>query len=147
MSAEGRGAISVSIVAIGSTLRALAPDTVGWICRGIGVGIAAVTASVGVGLVKVAVFAAGAGAFLVLVAPPPDLARPESPSRWTLPITAFRVTLPSSPAIWLALNPSAHTSLITLHVLLSSSLKAPVFLQWRAKRIRSVRMNPKVPLI
>src|SRR3954452_9003315 len=36
-----------------------------------------------------------------------DLARPESPSRCTLPITALRVMPPSSPAIWLADRPSA----------------------------------------
>ena len=34
------------------------------------------------------------------------LARPERPSRWTLPITAFRVTFPSSAAIWLAESPA-----------------------------------------
>src|SRR4030081_3860401 len=33
------------------------------------------------------------------------LARPERPSRWTLPITALRVTFPSSAAIWLAESP------------------------------------------
>ena len=32
------------------------------------------------------------------------VARPERPSRWTLPITALRVTPPSRPAIWLALK-------------------------------------------
>src|ERR1700731_2042590 len=37
------------------------------------------------------------------------LARPERPSRWTLPITAFRVTFPSSAAIWLADNPASHS--------------------------------------
>src|SRR3954454_23905953 len=35
-------------------------------------------------------------------------ARPESPRRCTLPITALRVIPPSSPAIWLAERPSAH---------------------------------------
>src|SRR5258708_5590163 len=40
-----------------------------------------------------------------------DLARPESPSRCTLPITALRVMPPSSPAIWLADNPSAQSFL------------------------------------
>src|SRR4051794_8184561 len=35
------------------------------------------------------------------------LARPERPRRWTLPITAFRVTLPSSAAIWLADRPAS----------------------------------------
>jgi hypothetical protein len=40
-----------------------------------------------------------------------DLARPESPRRCTLPITALRVTPPSSAAIWLADNPSAHNFL------------------------------------
>src|SRR5262245_16981966 len=38
-----------------------------------------------------------------------DLARPESPRRCTLPITALRVTPPSSAAIWLAESPSAHS--------------------------------------
>src|SRR5262245_42179716 len=38
-----------------------------------------------------------------------DLARPESPSRCTLPITAFLVMPPSSAAIWLAERPSAHS--------------------------------------
>src|SRR5262249_423342 len=37
------------------------------------------------------------------------LARPERPRRWTLPITALRVTPPSSAAIWLAESPSAHS--------------------------------------
>src|SRR6267154_5732962 len=40
-----------------------------------------------------------------------DLARPESPSRCTLPITALRVMPPSSPAIWLAESPSAQSFL------------------------------------
>ena len=40
------------------------------------------------------------------------LARPESFSRWTLPITALRVTpSPSTAAIWLALRPSIHSFL------------------------------------
>ena len=38
-----------------------------------------------------------------------DLARPDSPSRCTLPITALRVMPPSSPAIWLAESPSAQS--------------------------------------
>src|SRR5471030_408662 len=37
------------------------------------------------------------------------LARPERPSRWTLPMTAFRVTLPSSAAIWLAESPPSQS--------------------------------------
>src|SRR4051812_27039224 len=37
------------------------------------------------------------------------LARPERPSRCTLPITALRVTLPSSAAIWLAESPASHS--------------------------------------
>src|SRR5258705_6540996 len=37
------------------------------------------------------------------------LARPESPSRWTLPITALRVTLPSSAAICLAESPASQS--------------------------------------
>src|SRR6202795_2377576 len=37
------------------------------------------------------------------------LARPESPSRCTLPITALRVMPPSSAAIWLADSPSVHS--------------------------------------
>src|SRR4051794_28416188 len=40
-----------------------------------------------------------------------DFARPESPRRCTLPITALRVMPPSSPAIWLADSPSAHSFL------------------------------------
>src|SRR5262249_26632719 len=36
------------------------------------------------------------------------VARPDRPRRCTLPITALRVTPPSRPAIWLALNPSDH---------------------------------------
>src|SRR5215469_11692277 len=43
----------------------------------------------------------GRGAALELL-----LARPESPSRCTFPITAFRVMPPSSAAIWLAERPS-----------------------------------------
>src|SRR5258708_23059691 len=39
------------------------------------------------------------------------LARPERPSRWTLPITAFRVTFPSSAAIWLAESPPSQSFL------------------------------------
>src|ERR1700674_2891143 len=37
------------------------------------------------------------------------LARPDSPSRCTLPITELREMPPSSPAIWLADNPSLHS--------------------------------------
>ena len=37
------------------------------------------------------------------------MARPESPSRCTLPITAFRVTFPSSAAIWLAESPASQS--------------------------------------
>ena len=37
--------------------------------------------------------------------------RPDSFSRCTLPITALRLTPPSWVAIWLALNPSAHSFL------------------------------------
>ena len=37
------------------------------------------------------------------------LARPERPSRCTLPITAFRVTFPSSAAIWLAESPASQS--------------------------------------
>src|SRR5580704_5608795 len=36
-------------------------------------------------------------------------ARPARPKRWTLPITALRVTPPSTRAIWLAERPSAHS--------------------------------------
>src|SRR6202789_688074 len=36
------------------------------------------------------------------------LARPARPSRWTLPITALRVTPPRARAIWLAERPSVH---------------------------------------
>src|SRR5579863_4385722 len=37
------------------------------------------------------------------------LARPERPSRCTLPITALRVTFPSSAAIWLAESPASQS--------------------------------------
>src|SRR5215218_236344 len=37
------------------------------------------------------------------------VARPDRPSRWTLPITALRVTPPSCLAIWLALRPSSQS--------------------------------------
>src|SRR5690606_7081803 len=37
---------------------------------------------------------------------PPALARPGRLRRWTLPITALRLTPPSWAAIWLALSPS-----------------------------------------
>jgi hypothetical protein len=37
------------------------------------------------------------------------VARPARPRRWTLPITALRVTPPSCLAIWLADSPSAHS--------------------------------------
>src|SRR5438105_13432476 len=37
------------------------------------------------------------------------LARPERPRRCTLPITALRVTLPSSAAIWLADRPDSQS--------------------------------------
>src|SRR4051812_3961130 len=37
------------------------------------------------------------------------LARPDRPSRCTLPITALRVTFPSSAAIWLAESPASHS--------------------------------------
>src|SRR5215472_15041069 len=46
----------------------------------------------------------GRGAALELL-----LARPESPSRCTFPITALRVMPPSSAAIWLAERPSDHS--------------------------------------
>src|SRR5246127_1873120 len=38
-----------------------------------------------------------------------DWARPDKPSRCTLPITALRVMPPSSAAIWLADNPSVQS--------------------------------------
>src|SRR5258706_12919878 len=37
------------------------------------------------------------------------VARPERPRRWTLPITALRVTPPSCLAIWLADRPSSQS--------------------------------------
>src|SRR5262249_49496099 len=37
------------------------------------------------------------------------LARPERPSRCTLPMTALRVTFPSSAAIWLAESPASQS--------------------------------------
>src|SRR5687768_751959 len=56
--------------------------------------------------------AAGRGAVRTRGAELAGLARPLSLSRWTLPITALRVTpSPSTPAIWLALSPSIHSFL------------------------------------
>ncbi len=40
---------------------------------------------------------------------PPALARPGRLRRWTLPMTALRLTPPSCAAIWLALRPSAQS--------------------------------------
>ena len=51
------------------------------------------------------------------------VARPESPSRCTLPITALRVTLPSRPAIWLALKPFGPELLQQLYALIRPSHK------------------------
>src|SRR5580704_1392690 len=55
------------------------------------------------------------------------LARPDSPSRCTLPITALRVMPPSSAAIWLADSPSVHNFLrsstrSSVHIILSLPL-------------------------
>src|SRR5262245_25001481 len=60
------------------------------------------------------------------------LARPERPSRWTLPITALRVMPPSSPAIWLAERPSAQS-------FLSNSTRSSVHV---ISRLPSTRPGP-----
>ena len=61
------------------------------------------------------------------------VARPERPSRWTLPITALRVTLPSRPAIWLALRPSPQS-------FFSSSTRSSVqAIKFRSLSIRGAR--------
>ena len=61
------------------------------------------------------------------------VARPDRPSRWTLPITALRVTLPSRPAIWLALKPSPHS-------FFSSSTRSSVqAIKFRSLSIRGAR--------
>src|SRR5262249_22310350 len=64
------------------------------------------------------------------------LARPDRPSRCTLPITAFRVTLPSSAAIWLAESPASQSffncstrssdQVITVIALLPCSSRQPL---------------------
>src|SRR5438874_1450115 len=65
-----------------------------------------------------------------------DLARPDSPSRCTLPITALRVIPPSSAAIWLAERPSVHS-------FLSSSTRSSVQLISNVLGTRrALRQNP-----
>src|SRR6201996_8326964 len=54
---------------------------------------------------------AGRGALKVVRAGFEGAARPERPRRWTLPITALRVTPPSCLAIWLAERPSCQSFL------------------------------------
>src|SRR5689334_4280947 len=70
-----------------------------------------------------------------------DLARPESPRRCTLPITALRVMPPSSPAIWLADNPSAQSFLrsSTRSSVQDMSLYPPIGNARAAGRIRPRR--------
>src|SRR5882672_168629 len=69
-------------------------------------------------------------------------ARPESPSRWTLPITALRVTPPSSAAIWLADRPSAQSFFsISTRSSVQFIVNSPVGLGLRGRR-RSDRQNP-----
>ena len=62
------------------------------------------------------------------------VARPERPSLWTLPITALRVTLPSRPAIWLALKPSAQS-------FFNSSTRSSV----QAIKFRSLSIQGRAP--
>src|SRR5579863_6571901 len=69
------------------------------------------------------------------------LARPERPSRCTLPITALRVIPPSSAAIWLAERPSDHSffscsTRSSVHDMPSPSKLSPP--QW----VRSIGRNP-----
>src|ERR1700752_5142130 len=52
---------------------------------------------------------AGRGALNTVRAGFDGAARPDRPNRWTLPITALRVTPPSCFAIWLAERPSIHS--------------------------------------
>src|SRR5205085_3330218 len=52
---------------------------------------------------------AGRGALNSVRAGLDGVARPERPRRWTLPITALRVTPPSCLAIWLAERPSCQS--------------------------------------
>src|SRR6266478_8667535 len=54
---------------------------------------------------------AGRGALKTVRAGFDGVARPERPRRWTLPITALRVTPPSCLAIWLAESPSCQSFL------------------------------------
>src|ERR1051325_694005 len=66
------------------------------------------------------------------------LARPERPRRCTLPITALRVIPPSSPAIWLAESPSAHS-------FFRSSTRSSVQLMSVLLDQHRVESNPVVP--
>jgi hypothetical protein len=75
--------------------------------RGIGVGAGATRLGMR-GTAGFAVRALGVVARGALLTGRDGLARPDNPSRCTLPITAFRVTPPNCLAIWLALSPSAH---------------------------------------
>src|SRR5437660_903569 len=59
-----------------------------------------------------------------------DLARPDNPSRCTLPITALRVMPPSSAAIWLADSPSVQSffsssTRSSVHIIVSLPLFQP----------------------
>src|ERR1700678_1540937 len=64
------------------------------------------------------------------------LARPDNPKRCTLPITALRVTPPSSAAIWLAERPSAQSffnssTRSSVHDMLSPPQQMRAFWPWR----------------
>src|ERR1700750_3223614 len=69
-----------------------------------------------------------------------DLARPDRPSRCTLPITALRVMPPSSAAIWLADSPSVHSFLrrstrSSVHIIVFLSLFRPAVARTTLGRI------------
>ena len=124
---------SIAGVGGGGSRRAVAD----WIGFGVGAGSgfgagAASAAGCAAGLAGLA-SAAGAAVFAA--------ARFERPSRCTLPITALRVTPPSSFAIWLALWPSAH---IVFSFSTRSSVQDMSFsvcARWRAVSLYSKRQG------
>src|SRR5499426_4205317 len=72
-----------------------------------------------------------------------DLARPESPSRCTLPITALRVMPPSSAAIWLAESPSVQSF---FSVSTRSSVQVMPQIPRQSPRRKKSRQNPTAGL-
>src|SRR5262249_9981803 len=73
-----------------------------------------------------------------------DLARPESPRRCTLPITALRVMPPSSAAIRLAEWPSAH-SFFSVSTRSSVQLMPQFPRQWPPRRTPDRILLPALP--